>query len=108
MPNEPVSAAQLAEQVQIDAPELIQILVDIARNGERDMARIKAVDILLTRGYGKVGVTPRTNAEEEDPMAGMTIDEKIEMLKGALADTQKEKIELLSNIEVTEQPLDVL
>lgn len=94
--DEPVSAAQLAEQIQESAPQLIQYLYEIAQNGEKDLARIKAIDILLDRGYGKVGVVPRTKAEEADPMAGLTADERIAMLEAALEEEKKKKVEALA------------
>lgn len=48
----PVNKA-LAEIAKAFAPEAINVLVDIMRNGEKDVDRRGAADSILDRGYGR-------------------------------------------------------
>lgn len=45
-------------------PRAVEILNDIAESSEQDSARVKAVDLLLQRGAGKVPDVVRVGAED--------------------------------------------
>jgi len=74
-------------------PRAVEILNDIAESSEQDSARVKAVDLLLQRGAGKVPDVVRVGAEDPwDVILGDVLkdgaleSEEFQRLKDGLAD----------------------
>lgn len=79
--------------VEGSLPRAIEILNDIAESSEQDSARVKAVDLLLQRGAGKVPDVVRVGAEDPwDAILGDIVrdgaleSEELKRLKDGLAD----------------------
>jgi HEAT repeat protein len=49
----PSAVKAIQELARVHAPETIEILIGIARHGDKDSARVAAAVALLDRGYGK-------------------------------------------------------
>ena len=74
-------------------PRAVEILNDIAESSEQDSARVKAVDLILQRGAGKVPDVVRVGAEDPwDAILGEIVkdgaleSEEYVRLKDGLAD----------------------
>jgi len=63
----------LAEMAREHSPRALEILRDIAENGESEAARIAAVNALLDRGYGRPPQAPPLK-EEDEPFNVESID----------------------------------
>lgn len=55
---------QMQANIEGFLPRAVAILVDIAEDSEQDSARVKAVDLILQRGAGKVPDVVRVGAED--------------------------------------------
>ena len=54
--SSPEQSQRLSELAKTYTEEALQTLVDVARNGRTDAARVSAANALLDRGYGKPAV----------------------------------------------------
>jgi phage gp46-like protein len=59
--SSPEQSQRLSELAKTYTEEALQTLVDVARNGRTDAARVSAANALLERAYGK----PAVNQEQE-------------------------------------------
>jgi hypothetical protein len=67
-------------------PEMIAGAVDIAQNSDSDATRLKAIDLVLTRGYGKAGAVKQQSVPNQ--LDHMSRDERIRALQDALTEEQ--------------------
>lgn len=63
-------------------PEAIGEAIEIARNGSSDSIRLKAIDLVLTRGYGKAGQVAQQVVPNQ--LDYMTPEERVTALRNAL------------------------
>lgn len=84
---------QMQANIEGFLPRAVAILEDIAETSEQDSARVKAVDLILQRGAGKVPDVVRVGAEDPwDVILGDVLrdgalgSEEMERLKSGLAD----------------------
>lgn len=84
---------QMQANIEGFLPRAVAILQDIAEDSEQDSARVKAVDLILQRGAGKVPDVVRVGAEDPwDAILGDVLrdgaldSEEMERLKSGLAD----------------------
>ena len=61
---------RLSELAKAHTEDALMTLVDVARNGRTDAARVAAANALLDRGYGKP-----TSLQPEAPSTGPTVIE---------------------------------
>ena len=54
--SSPEQTKRLSELAKTYTDEALQTLVDVARNGRTDAARVSAANAILDRGYGKPAV----------------------------------------------------
>ena len=54
--SSPEQSQRLSELAKVYTEEALQTLVDVARNGRTDAARVSAANALLDRAYGKPAV----------------------------------------------------
>ena len=54
--SSPEQSQRLSELAKIHTEEALQTLVDVAKNGRADAARVSAANALLDRAYGKPAV----------------------------------------------------
>ena len=57
--SSPEQSQRLSELAKTYTEEALQTLVDVARNGRTDAARVSAANALLDRAYGKPAVKKR-------------------------------------------------
>lgn len=77
------TSADLAENIKTDASEIHKCLMDVLRNSESDMARIKAAEMLLSRAYGKVGVVPMHVQDDGKEFEMLSTQEKLARVNAA-------------------------
>ena len=58
--SSPEQSQRLSELAKAYTEEALQTLVDVARNGRTDAARVSAANALLDRAYGKPAVKEET------------------------------------------------
>ena len=92
------TALELASVIKRDVTEIHKALLEIVRNSQSDMARIKAAEILLSRAYGKTGVVPMTVADDDKAFAGLSKTEKLLKLRTAVAMVEKELVKEASGL----------
>lgn len=66
--------SDLRELCRKFTPEGIDLLMDIARNGQKEAARVTAINSIIDRGYGKA---PTTLADEDGNDLGKLIVEVV-------------------------------
>ena len=59
---------RLSELAKTYTEEALQTLVDVARNGRTDTARVSAANALLDRAYGKPAVKPEQEIVDLPPV----------------------------------------
>ena len=60
---------RLSELAKTYTEEALQTLVDVARNGRTDAARVSAANTLLDRAYGKLAAKEETEIADLPPVA---------------------------------------
>ena len=66
--SSPEQSQRLSELAKTYAEEALQTLVDVARNGRTDAARVSAANALLDRGYGKPAVKEEQETVDLPPV----------------------------------------
>lgn len=80
--------ASFSEVARTHAPEALRTLVQIAKKGESDSARVSAANAILDRAYGK----PSQAHEHAGPNGGAIPTIDVTKLKG-MTDTELEALE---------------
>ena len=66
--SSPQQSQRLSELAKTYTEEALQTLVDVARNGRTDSARVSAANALLDRAYGKPAVKEKTELADLPPV----------------------------------------
>ena len=66
--SSPEQTKRLSELAKTYTDEALQTLVDVARNGRTDAARVSAANALLDRAYGKPAMKQESEIEDLPPM----------------------------------------
>jgi hypothetical protein len=66
--SSPEQSQRLSELAKAFTEEVLQTLVDIARNGRTDAARVSAANALLDRAYGKPAVKEEKETVDLPPV----------------------------------------
>lgn len=66
--SSPDQAQRLSELAKAYTEEALQTLVDVARNGRTDAARVSAANALLDRAYGKPAVKEQQEITDLPPV----------------------------------------
>ena len=66
--SSPEQSQRLSELAKTYTEEALQTLVDVARNGRTDAARVSAANALLDRAYGKPAASEERSRAELPPM----------------------------------------
>ena len=66
--SSPEQSQRLSELAKAYTEEALQTLVDIARNGRTDAARVSAANALLDRAYGKPAVKEEKETVDLPPV----------------------------------------
>ena len=66
--SSPEQSQRLSELAKIYTEEALETLVDVARNGRTDAARVSAANALLDRAYGKPVVNEEREVVDLPPM----------------------------------------
>ena len=66
--SSPEQSQRLSELAKIYTEEALQTLVDVARNGRTDAARVSAANALLDRAYGKPAASEERAIVDMPPM----------------------------------------
>ena len=66
--SSPEQSQRLSELAKTYTDEALQTLVDVARNGRTDAARVSAANALLDRAYGKPAMKQESEIEDLPPM----------------------------------------
>ena len=66
--SSPEQSQRLSEIAKTYTEEALQTLVDIARNGRTDAARVSAANALLDRAYGKPAAREEKSIVDPPPM----------------------------------------
>jgi hypothetical protein len=66
--SSPEQSQRLSELAKAFTEEALQTLVDIARNGRTDAARVSAANALLDRAYGKPAVKEEKETVDLPPV----------------------------------------
>jgi hypothetical protein len=66
--SSPEQSQRLSELAKAYTEEALQTLVDIARNGRTDAARVSAANALLDRAYGKPAVKEEKEVVDLPPV----------------------------------------
>ena len=73
----PEQSQRLSELAKTYTEEALQTLVDVARNGRTDAARVSAANALLDRAYGKPAVKEEKEIVDLPPVViKLTTDDK--------------------------------
>ena len=65
--SSPAQTERLSELAKTYTEEALETLVDVARNGRTDSARVAAANAILDRAYGKCPTTQETSVMTELP-----------------------------------------
>jgi len=65
--SSPAQTERLSELAKTYTEEALETLVDVARNGRTDSARVAAANAILDRAYGKCSTTQETSVMTEFP-----------------------------------------
>ena len=66
--SSPEQSLRLSELAKAYTEEALQTLVDVARNGRTDAARVSAADALLDRAYGKPAISEEREIVDLPPV----------------------------------------
>ena len=66
--SSPEQSQRLSELAKTYTEEALQTLVDVARNGRTDAARVSAANALLDRAYGKPAIYQESDQREIPPL----------------------------------------
>ena len=66
--SSPEQSQRLSELAKTYTDEALQTLVDVARNGRTDAARVSAANALLDRAYGKPAMKQESEIGDLPPM----------------------------------------
>ena len=66
--SSPEQSQRLSELAKTHTEEALQTLVDVAKSGRTDAARVSAANALLDRAYGKPAVKEETETMELPPV----------------------------------------
>ena len=66
--SSPQQSQRLSELAKAYTEEALQTLVDVARHGRTDAARVSAATALLDRGYGKPAVKEKKETVDLPPV----------------------------------------
>ena len=76
--SSPEQSQRLSELAKTHTEEALQTLVDVARNGRTDAARVSAANALLDRAYGKPAMKQESEIVDLPPVvievAGQSAD----------------------------------
>ena len=66
--SSPEQSQRLSELAKLYTEEALETLVDVARNGRTDAARVSAANALLDRAYGKPAVKQKQEIVDLPPL----------------------------------------
>lgn len=84
------------------APELLLSAVEIAQNSSNDSVRLKAIELVLNRGYGKAGAIASQSVPNK--LDHMTPQERIKALEDAVLE---EKLKLAQSQKLSKKKDEV-